>query len=65
MTTVTKRITTEKNTWTFDVSMPPSGAAKILRVYGDVTDKDALNEAIDRLAEQVALVPSARRSAAA
>lgn len=43
--TVTKTITTKRNTWAFDISIPPSGEPKMLRVYGDITDPVGLREA--------------------
>ncbi len=55
MPTVTKTITTERNTWTFDVSLPKGGTPKVLRIHGDVTDKKALDEAIEKLKEELNL----------
>lgn len=54
MTTVTHTIRTDKNVWTFDVSLPPSGEARILRTYGDVTNKANLEEAIEALKAKLA-----------
>lgn len=54
MPTITKTIRTEKNVWTFDVSMPPSGEPRILRIYGDITNGPALYEAIDLCKREIA-----------
>lgn len=54
MATVTHTIRTDKNVWTFDVSLPPSGDARILRIYGDVTNKANLDEAIEALKVKLA-----------
>ena len=53
MPTITGKITTEKSTWTYDVSIPAGGTAKVLRVYCDVTDKAALDEALEKLAQEI------------
>lgn len=53
MPSKTYEIKTEHNTWTFDVSLPVGGVPKVLRVYGDVTSTDHLNEALQQLAGQV------------
>lgn len=53
MTTKSYTIRTTKNVWTFDVSLPPSGAAKVLRTFGDVTDRPALDEALEKLKDAV------------
>ena len=54
MATVTHTIRTAKNVWTFDVSLPPSGIARILRIHGDVTNKANLDEAIELLKAKLA-----------
>lgn len=54
MATVTHTIRTGKNVWTFDVSLPPSGEARILRIYGDITNKPNLDEAIAALKVKLA-----------
>lgn len=46
-------IRTDKNTWTFDVSLPQGGTPKVTRIYGDVTDRDALGEALKMLRETI------------
>lgn len=61
MPTVSKTIRTEKNVWTFDVSMPKDGVVKIMRIYGDVTNKQNLDEAIEALKEELQR-PSKRKS---
>ena len=53
MPTITKTIRTAQNVWTFDVSMPPSGVPRILRIYGDITNGHALAEAIDLCKQEI------------
>lgn len=50
MTTVSRTIRTDKNVWTFDVSIDgdKNRNARILRVFGDVTNEKALMEAADK-----------------
>jgi len=53
MATITRTIKTDTNTWTFDVSMPKKGKAKILRTHGDITNKNAVEKAISILLTQL------------
>lgn len=53
MTTKSYTIRTPKNVWTFDVSLPKGGTPKVLRTYGDVTNREALDEALVQLKQHV------------
>ena len=54
MQIVTKRIQTDKNVWTFDVSIQGK-QPRILNIYGDITNREALNEAVDKLIDELNL----------
>lgn len=45
------RIQTDRSTWAFD-SKQFDTELRVYRVYGDVTDQEALEEAVERLAEK-------------
>jgi hypothetical protein len=53
MTTKTYTIRTAKNVWQFDVSLPTGGVPKVMRTYGDVTNREALDDALVDLQKRV------------
>jgi len=49
MATITREVRTTRNVWQFDVTLGKDREPTIIRIYGDVTNREALNEAIDLL----------------
>jgi len=47
---VTKVIVTNGVRREFDVSLPPSGIARVLRIRGDITNEEEVKEAMQELA---------------